>query len=225
MSKTIGKTQETFEEAKAAILTEWRPQSAGKIKARFFDLNAPIQRLVLEKAIMVSLLKERGEKMEGIRYAGMWLGIAEGHIDLNVCDEEFLQSPNRARIHALPVPDQKRIAANPMVPVIERTSDGKDFTTRMMDVKTMPPDLARVVITSAGITPPDELKAKLTAQARRTTPPPMIEESGEHRTRSLTVKITEHDWEEVRIEAARARISEANAAYRIMLRGFKRPRI
>ena len=148
----------------AAIEAELRPQSTDRLKARFFECYDGAARLIAEAAVCIKLMSERGENLAGIPMAGTFKRIAAGQI-LPELVWKFIESPNRQRVERLPLEDQKRLVANPMVPIVEpRHEPGTGYTTRMVDLSKAPTDVAKLAIGYDGIRTPEEQIAELAAQ-------------------------------------------------------------
>lgn len=225
MSSTLAKTQAREPVDLAALEAALRPLSSASLKTRFLECYGGAAALLGEAAVCVKLLKERGDSMAGIPMVGTFLKIASGQILADLVFE-FADSPNHRLVEQLPLDDQKRLSRNSMVPVVEPKRDG-GFTTRMIDLKTAPQEVARLVAGPAGIRTPEEQAAQIFAhKTRDAVKQAASREVGEPLTRQVTVRLTESEYEAVRLHAALARVSEAEAVRRFLLgtKAFKRPK-
>ena len=203
----------------AAIAAELRPQSTAKLKLRFFECYSGAARLIAEAAVCVKLLIERGEDLKGVPMVGTFRRVAEGQI-LPELVWKFIESPNRQRVERLPLDDQRRIAADPMVAVAEGQ------TVRKIDLTQAPPDVAKVVIGPDGIRSPEEQRAYLgqqkvrEAHARRPATPTTAFD------RTLTVGFTTTEFSSLIENAARAGLSDRDYIRHLLDRSgaFARPK-
>src|SRR5262245_7741464 len=113
MTETQVESQRTID--LEAIEFELRPLGTEKLKFRFHECRASGARLLAEAAICVKLLKERGEDMQGLQMIGTFLRIAAGQLSPELV-WRFLESRNRQLVESLPLPDQEKLAADPMIP-------------------------------------------------------------------------------------------------------------
>jgi len=203
----------------AAIEAELRPQSTAKLKVRFFECYGGAARLIAEAAVCVRLLTERGEDLRGMPMVGTFRRIADGQV-LPELVWKFIESPNRQRVERLPMSDQKRIAADPMVPVAEGQ------TVRKIDLTQASAEVAKVVIGPDGIRSPDEQRAYLgqqkvrTAQAKRPATPAAAFE------RTLSIGFTTTEYAALIENAARTGLSDRDYVRHVLERAgaFKRPK-
>jgi len=202
-----------------AIEAELRPQSTAKLKVRFFECYSGAARLIAEAAVCVKLLNERGDSLSGVPMVGTFRRIAEGQI-LPELVWKFIESPNRLRVERLPLDDQRRLAADPMVAVAEGQ------TVRKIDLTQASAEVANVVIGPDGIRSPDEQRAYLgqqkvrTAQAKRPATPAATFD------RTLTVGFTTTEFSALIENAARAGLSDRDFVRHVLERAgaFKRPK-
>lgn len=209
----------------AAIEVELRPLSAEKLRSRFFECYHGAARFIAEAAVCVKLLKERGNSLDGIRYVGTYLRIASGQV-LPEIVWRFIESPNRQRVERLPLDDQKRLAVNPMVPVVE-PKPGGGYDKRLIDLTTAPPEVARLAVGPDGIRSPEEQLAHLGSQkiAQKARPASkanevVIEDEpvSEPLSRSVTIRLAASELEVLRIHAAKADLSVPDMARRFLIR-------
>lgn|GEM_PF-4914256 len=209
------------------IEADLRPQSTEKLKFRFFECYNGAARFIAEAAVCVKLLKERGDTLTGLPMVGTFLRIASGQISADLF-WTFLESPNRRFVERLPLEDQKRLAANPMVPVVEAKPDG-GFTTRMIDLTKAPAETVKLALGDDGVRSPEEQISHLCMQKAK---PPVVRASAEEIDRDeplnhqIAVKLTDSELEAVKIQAAVARLSEGQLVRRMLIQAgaFKRPK-
>lgn len=203
----------------AAIEAELRPQSTAKIKVRFFECYGGAARLIAEAAVCVRLLTERGEDMRGMPMVGTFRRIAEGQVLPEVV-WKFIESPNRQKVERLPLSDQKRLVADPMVPVAEGQ------TVRKIDLTQAPPEVAKVIIGPDGIRSPEEQRAYLGQQKVRAAHAKRPATPAATFDRTLTVGFTTTEFSALIENAARTGLSDRDYVRHVLDRAgaFKRPK-
>jgi hypothetical protein len=211
----------------AAIEAELRPQSTEKLKLVFIDCYNGTAALMARAAVALKLMRERDENAtRGLPMVGTFLRIASGQILPEVV-WQFIESPNRRHVERLPLPDQKRIAVDPMVPVVvprndKRYSDGT--TVRMVDLRTASPEIVRQVAAPEGLRSPDQQVTELVAPKFRVAP---AEPEPEPVDQKIQVRLTADERKALRHHAADAGITDSEMA-RTFLRkagAFRRPRL
>lgn len=204
-----------------AIEAELRPQSTDKLRARFAECYGGAARLIAEAAVCVKLMRERGENLTGVPMVATFLRVAEGQVDANLI-WKFIESPNRQLVERLPLSDQKRLAVDPHVPVIEPRPEG-GYTKRLVNLTAAPKEVAKLAIGPEGIRSPEEQQAYIGSLAARPIlgkPAASDEPIAEPLSRQITIRLTESEDADLKIEAAKNRISPAEQARRLMLRGM-----
>ncbi|OWY61584.1 hypothetical protein B7486_63035, partial [cyanobacterium TDX16] len=203
----------------AAIEAELRPQSSERLKVRFFECFKGAAEFIAEAAVCVMLLEERGEELTGIPYVGTYRRIAAGQVDPSAF-WRFIESPNRQRVERLPLPDQKRLAADPMVEIAEGS------TVRKVDLTQAPREVAKVVIGPDGIRSPDEQRAFLGQQKAKAMVRPTAKTAlpKERRDRRLPLMLTTAEMSALMDNAAGEGLSDHDYAIRMLERAgaFKR---
>jgi hypothetical protein len=221
--ETVNKTIETIN--LVAIEAELRPKSTEELRFRFHECYTGGAKLIAEAAICVKLMQERGESFTGMPLIGMYRKVASGQIPPELV-WEFLDSPNKQFVTTLPMDDQKRLVANAMVPVVEAKPEG-GFTKRLVDLRTAPKEVAKLVCGPDGIRTIEEQMAHLGAQkARPTAAPTKAEEIQEPLSHQVTIKVTDSELQALKIRAALNGV-EVPAIVRTFLAGteaFKRPK-
>lgn len=205
----------------AAIEAELRPQSTEKLREHFAGCFGGAARLIAEASVCVKLMKERGENLTGVPMVATFLRVAEGQVDANLI-WKFIESPNRQLVARLPLSDQKRLAADPLVPVIEPKPEG-GYTKRFIDLTGAPAEVARLVVGPDGIRSPEEQMAFIGSQnARQAIGRASVadEPVGEPLSRQITVRLTASEDRDLKIEAAKNGVSLAEQARRFVLRGM-----
>lgn len=204
-----------------AIKAELREKSSEELWKEFHHYNDQTIYAVVRMALVVSEMVERGEDTSHIVGKDSLLKIADGRILPEVA-WKFIASSNRRKIESLPISAQRKLVENPAVPVIEPLENGK-YTTRMMDVSDMPATVFDVAIGPEGPRPPEEQIACL-AQKKQVDAIASKAKSDDNTpseplTRSVSIKLTESEDEALKIAAAKARISPAQMARRMLLKG------
>jgi hypothetical protein len=207
----------------AAIESELRPLSSEKLRFRFVECYNGAAKLIAQAAVCVKLLKERGDSMTGIPMTGTYLRIASGQV-LPELVWKFIESPHRQKVERLPIDDQRRLAANPVVPVVEpKPGKGNGYTTRMQDLTKATPEVAKIAIGPDGIRSPEEQLAFIGTQKARpilakATSDDEPEAPAEPLRHQITVKLTASELEAIRIHAAYAHVSESEIVRRFLIR-------
>jgi hypothetical protein len=192
----------------AAIEAELRPLSATRLKAVFVECYGKAAESIARAAVCVKLLEERDEKLSGvIPRLQFFRRVASGQV-LPDLAWKFAESPARQMIENLPIPDQKKLAKDAVVPVVEPAPGGR-FTTRMQDLTKSSKDVVRQVIGDEGVRTPEEQIVYLTMRKTRAAIPAAIAApvAEEPLTKSVTVKLTESEWAALTINATRARLA------------------
>lgn len=203
----------------SAIEAKLRTRSSDHLRQRFLECYGGAAQLIAEAAVCVRLLMERGEDLCGVPMAGTFRRIAEGQVLPEVV-WKFIESPNRQKVERLPLSDQRRLAADPMVPVAEGQ------TIRKIDLTKAPPEVAKVVLGPDGIRSPEEQRAYLgqqkvrTAQAKRPATPAVAFD------RTLTIGFATTEFSAMIENAARAGLSDRDYVRHVLERSgaFARPK-
>jgi hypothetical protein len=211
-----------------AIEAELRPLATDKLKSLFLECYGKAGDFLARAAICVKLMEERGENLKGFPMLGLFRRIAAGQVIPELV-WTFIESPSRTIVERCALPDQKRLVANPMVPVIEPTADGKSFTTRMVDMRTAHVSVAKQAIGPDGIRTPEEQIIHITTQKSRPALPSVDDKANEIREpldHSIMVRLTASEMEALKIRAALAHASEREIARRYLLQTdvLKRPK-
>ena len=202
-----------------AIEAELRPLSTARLKLRFFECYNGAANLIAEAAVCVRLLMERGEDLKGVPMVGTFRRVADGQVLPEVV-WKFIESPNRQKVERLPLSDQKRLAADPMVPVAEGQ------TVRKIDLTQAPPEVAKVVIGPDGIRSPEEQRAYLGQQKVRAAHTKRPATPAVTFDRSLTVGFTTAEYASLIENAASSGLSDRDYVRHALDRAgaFKRPK-
>ena len=208
-----------------AIEASLKDMEPGKLKLRFFECYTGAARLMAEAAVCVKLLKAADQPLTGIPMVGTFLRIASGQIDPQLV-WEFIESPNRSLVERLPLDEQERLAADPMVPVVEPRNDknySAGFTQRLVDLRTAPREVARLAIGPAGIRNAEDQIRELTTPKRRPAPPEPTPEV-EPVNQRLLVKLTAAEYQALRHHAADDGVTESEMARQFLRQAgaFKR---
>lgn len=204
-----------------AIETELRPLSSEKLTFRFWECHNGAARMIAEAAICIKLLKERGDDLKNLRPGTRetYVRVANGQID-PLFLWKFIESQGRAHLQNLPIKDQKRLAENPMVPVVQVLPDRK-YTTRMVDLSVAPKEVVKLVAGYEGIRSPEEqigIIAQQKAYTAATTKPDVDEVPSEPLEHRITLRLTASELEALKIHAAKSRLSESEMARRFLIR-------
>ena len=201
-----------------AIEANLRPLSIEKLKFRFFECYSGAASFMAEAAMCVKLMKEHGDPLTGMPMVGTFLRIASGQI-LPELVWKFIESPNRQRVERLPLEDQKRIANDSMVPAVF-PKPGGGYDKRMVDLCKASPEVAKQVAGPDGLRNPEEQLAVLTAPKPKPVVSTLAEpaDASEPLTHSVTVKLTVSELSALKINAARAMISDRDMARRGLIR-------
>lgn len=213
-----------------AIETELRPKSSEALRLRFYDCYHGAAKLIAEAAVCVKILQERGDNLKGIPMVGTFRRIASGQI-LPELVWSFIESRNRQLVERLPLDDQRRIARDPVIDVVEPKPDG-GFTKRRHDLRTAPAEIARIAIGPDGLRPDEEQMVYLGAEkARAVTVKVKADREDEPDIREpldkrRDFKLTASELEALKIHAALAHCSESEIVRRGMLMSgyLKKPR-
>lgn len=199
-----------------AIEAELRPLSTEKLRGMFVESYGKAAEFIARASVCVKLMEERGENLRGIPQIQLFRRVACGQV-LPELVWKFMESPARREVERLPLPDQRKLAESPFLPVAEPASGG-GYTKRMVDLTTASVTLVKQVIGPEGVRSPEEQIAYIsTAKPRSVVTPKVAPVAEEPLTRSVTVKLTESEWAVLQIKAARARLSPAMMARRGMI--------
>jgi hypothetical protein len=224
MSKPEVKTSDTAKSNAidmTAMEIELRPRSTEDLKFVFHECYAGAANFIAKAAVCVKLLQERGENLHGIPLVGTFRRIATGQIVPELV-WKYHDSPNRHIVERLPLDDQRRLVREETIEVVEPKTEG-GFTKRMVDLTTAPTDVARLVIGPAGIRSLEDQMAYLGAQkARPIARKRSDEQEGsdmpqEPLTHQINVKLTDSEYQALRIKAAMNKIPENKMARRFMI--------
>lgn len=210
-----------------AIQERLRPQSSEKLKIRFLECYNGAANLIAEAAVCVKLLEERGkEEIRGLPMIGTFRKIASGQI-LPELLWQFIESKALPFVERLPLPDQKRLVADSMFPVVE-PKPGGGYTTRKVDLRQAPPEVAKLAVGPDGLRSPEEQAVYLNTQkirmtARPAVAPMTVEEPLIHK---LTIRVTPSELQSLRHLAADAGVSDAEMVRSLLVKvgAFKRPK-
>jgi len=198
-----------------AIEAELRPMNSDRIREVFVESSGKAAECIARAAICVKLLEERGESLHGIPQIRTLRRVASGQV-LPDLVWTFAESPGRDEIMRAPLPDQRKIVNDPIVPVVEPTAGG-GVTTRMTDLTKAPREVVRQVLGPEGIRTPQEqvayiaaVKSRVTTAPRKSEPEPIKEPL----TRTVTVKLTESEYQGLVINAARLGLKPGELARR-----------
>jgi hypothetical protein len=180
----------------------------------------------------VAELESRGERLRGLPDLAIIRKIAAGQVSPDV-PSVFRNQAIRDEVCRLPIRDQEKLAANPVVAVYEPTKDGK-FDTRMVDltkVDRASKPIVNQVISPEGIRTPEEQKAHLAITAKITpamkaekviaqTAAKFIDEDvpNEPLEFSVTGKVTASEYKMLRVSAAEQGLTMAQLIRRLLLR-------
>lgn len=197
----------------AAIETELRPLSTEKLRSTFVESYGKAAEFIARAAVCVKLMEERGESLHGLPQLQLFRRVASGQLLADLV-WKFIDSPARQVVERLPLPDQKRLASNPVLPVVEAAVGG-GYTQRMTDLTKVSKAVVRQVIGDEGIRTPEEQIAHIASSKNRVpvapTKSPVAEEP---LTRSVTVKLTDSEWRALNINATRSGLTPALMARR-----------
>lgn len=230
MSTEVTRPTDTSSSSKsidlAAIEAELNPLSSDKLKARFLACFQGASQFLAEAAICLKLLEDRGFDVKRMEGYGTFRRIAAGQI-LPELVWLFARSPNLGLVERLPLPDQKALVRDPMVEVVQPVSGG--YTTRKVDIRTAPKEVAKLALGPDGRRSPEEQVAYLGAQKTRPRPPAeraAVAEVSEPLVRTITVRLTETELENVKLRAAYAHKRESEIIRQFLVRSgaFERPK-
>jgi hypothetical protein len=199
-------------------------ESTEKIRLRFFECYAGAANLIAEAAVCVKILDDREEDLTGLPMVGTFRRIASGQV-LPALVWQFIESPNRQLVEGLPLKHQERLVRDPVVEVVERKPEG-GFTKVMVDLTRAPREIGRLIAGPDGIRTLREQMAHLGVQRVRPSaakPAPADEEAepgpAGPLSHKLTVRLTATELERLRVNAARARVDDAEYVRRAIRRG------
>lgn len=197
-----------------AIEAELRPQSPEKLRSTFVESYGKAALFIARAAVCVKLLEERGESLHGIPQLGLFRRVASGQV-LPELVWKFLESPARNLVERAPLNDQRKLADCPTRPVVEPAAGG-GWTTRMVDLTRAPVETVKQVIGPDGLREPEDQIIYLNAQKRRPAPAPAPahEPAAEPLDRSVTVRLTVTEMAALKVNAARAFVTESAMARR-----------
>lgn len=206
-----------------AIEAQLRPESSERLRSQFHECYHGAARFLAKAAVIVKLLKERGEPLADIPSVGTYLRIASGQV-LPELVWKFIESPNRRLVEYLPLADQQRLTADARIPMIE-AAPGGGYTHRIVDLVTAPSHVVRVAIGSEGIRSIEEQMAFLGAQKVQETvlrPPSQADESpSEPLKHQITVRLSDSEYKAIRVQAANANIPDRLMVRRLIVRNLK----
>lgn len=195
-----------------AIEARLRPLSSDRLRSTFIESFGRAAICLAEGAVCIKLLEERGESLSGIPKIGTLRRIAAGQVMAELA-WAFAESPGRVDILQAPLPDQKRIAKDPVVPVVEPARDGT-LTTRMTDLTTAPREIIKQILGPQGIRSPQEQIAYITTASRHTPASRKPTPVREKLTHSVQVRLTESEYQGLVINATRLGLKPGELARR-----------
>lgn len=219
----------------AAIEAKLRSEfgnSPEKLKFRFYECYNGAAEFIAEAALCIKILHEHGnEYLTGMPMVGTYRRIASGQVAPELF-WKFIESPNRQRVERLPLEDQRRIAEDPMVEVVE-PKPGGGFDKRRVDIRTAPADVAKLVAGPDGIRSPEEQlqyigsqkpSAAVAAKRAREDEDREYTEPLDH---SMTVPLSATEVESIKIHAAKAHLSNRDMLRRFLAQAgaFKKPKV
>jgi len=160
---------------RAAYRAKVKKFSVDQLYTELNDIFGGMSDWYARAAEVVTELESRGERLRGIPDLPLLRQIASGRVSPEI-PAIFRTPAVRDEVCRLPISDQEKLAANPIVAVYEPTKDGK-FDTRMVDLSevdkaTMP--IVNQVLSPKGIRTPEEQKAHL-AITQKVTPAMKVE--------------------------------------------------
>lgn len=205
----------------ADIDAELRPLDSDQLRGVFAACYGKAADALARMATCVKLWEERNEDVSHIPRLGLYRRIASGQV-VPEAVWRFSESPARDAVTRLPVPDQRRLATDPMVPVVEGS------TVRMVDLTQVPRNVLSVVVGPDGIRSPEEQLAYLGSRRVTTSIKAAArkDEPADRLTRSMTVRLTPAEFSAIVENAAAAAMSDRDYLRHTLRRAgaFKRPR-
>ena len=231
--KTSAPPSETIETIET-IEARLRPQSTEDLRFRFHECFAGAANLINEAAVCVKLLQERGENLSGLHMVGTFRRVASGQV-LAELIWKFIESPsfNRQAVERLPLDDQKKLARDPMVVLVEPKPKGGGYERRRVDLTTAPAPAVKLAIGPDGLRSVEEQLAYLGAHKTSYAVVKAVAEKDEEEeviqeplTHQVVVKLTSTEMEALKIRAALAHCTEREIARRYLLTSgaLKQPR-
>ena len=200
----------------AAIEAELTPLTSGRLRSVLVESCGSAVSHIARAAVCVKLLEARGEDLHGIPQLGLFRRIASGLVLPDVV-WKYSEAPGRQVVERAPINDQRKLADNPMYPVVE-PAPGGGFTPRMMDLSKASVAVVRQVVAPEGLRTPEEQIAYLTTnRPRPISPATESSEVKEPFVHQLTIQLTKSEYAALRVNAARAGKSEKEMARRGLL--------
>lgn len=200
-----------------AIEAELSRLSTDKLKAVFRESFGKAAEFIARAAICVKLMEERGESLVGIPQVDIFRRIASGRILPEVA-WAFADSPGRVAVFRLPMPDQKKIAINAVYPVASVLADGR-IDSRMVDLTRASKEVIGQVVSPKGLR---SIEQQIAYLSEREDEMEAMSEAGKvdplPRHRSVTVKLTDEEYQSLVINAARLNMKPYELARSGLLR-------
>lgn len=213
----------------AAIEARLQKKSTKELWSHFEECLGSAAVFLADAAVTLKILEDRGEDLSDVAMIGTFRRIAAGQVDPRLV-WKFMASPARHIVEQLPLPDQRRLVANPMVPVVEKTPDGK-LTSRMWDFATAPRRVVEQVVSPDGILNEDQqrLNAVRKEAATRIVAKSAKQEDSEilePLRHQVTAKLTDSEYQALKMHAALNKCSERELVRRgLLMSGYlKLPR-
>ena len=196
----------------SAIEAELRPLSTENLRGIYVECHGKAAEFMARAAMCVKLMEERGDDVKG--FPVVYRRIACGQV-LPELAWKFIESPMQVRaiVERLPIPDQKRLAASPVLPVVEPDAGG-GFTHRMTHLPQAPAEIVKQVIGPEGVRSPEEQIAYLATQKAKASIAAKAKSKvqEERLDCSVTVRLTKSEWDALTINAIRNGVKPAQLA-------------
>jgi hypothetical protein len=214
MTKTRTKGPEFIDVA--AIEAELIDETSEDLKEQFWSCYNRAVELIARAGVCAKILKSRHEDIARFPSLATFLLIGEGQL-MPELFWMFIESPNLDSVQHLPKTAQEEIVAKPSVAVAEPIPGG-GWTKRMYDLTKAPKHIIKIAVSDEGLRTIDEQREYIATQKAR----PVVAPNGDDipegpLTHQIAVKLTDAEWQALRIDAARNNVSEREMARRYMI--------
>jgi hypothetical protein len=203
----------------SAIEQELKGLTTKQLLAKFREFLAGATEGFVRACVCYKILDGRGAKVPGVTRAGAktYLAIASGRID-PIVFLQFLKSPIRQYIEQIPVEAQRELAENPVIDVIESTTDGK-CESKPIDIRNLrtpaeAEQFARKALGDKGVLSIDE-QIKRVEQERKTSLESNANRYDPDRFyRRVSVSLSNREYNAIKLKADRQGTTEGDILHR-----------